>query len=96
MRHPLSAGSVHMGQVARLEWVTSLPLQNLTFFSLPENAHRVKSNATASKEVFLDSAPNVVLVSVLMVVTRYQAGNGIRGGGELVFEGAVGMWEKTK
>ena len=43
-----------MGQVARLEWVTSLPLQNLTFFSLPENAHRVKSNATASKEVFLD------------------------------------------
>lgn len=85
-----------MGQVAHLEWVTSLPLQNLTLLSPPENTHRVKSNATTSKEVFLDSALNVVLVSVLIVVTRYQAGNGMRGGEELVFEGAVGMWEKTR
>lgn len=90
LHHPLFADSAHVGRVALLEWVTSPPPQNLPLFSRPENAHRVKSSATASKEAFLDSAPSAVHC-ILTVVTRYPARNGVRSGGEFVFEGAVGV-----
>lgn len=71
-----------------------VPSTSEPLFSLPENAHRVKSYATASKEVFLDSALNVVHC-ILIVVTKYLARNSVRSWGELGFESAVGMLEKT-